>query len=132
LGKSGVIEDRTILGADVAPPPTERAVGYRLAQRVHVVRKASSLGSEVMAMPSTRQSQAARRNVNRAQQAARAQKTITKLPAQTRRDLGRQAAKVRQRGGRAGHAYEDRTRQELDEVAKQKRIPGRSKMGSGT
>ena len=41
----------------------------------------------------------------------------------------RQAAKARQRGGRAGHAYEDRTRQQLYEVAKQKDIPGRSKMG---
>jgi hypothetical protein len=29
----------------------------------------------------------------------------------------------------AGHAYEDRTRQELYEVAKRRNIPGRSKMG---
>jgi hypothetical protein len=80
-------------------------------------------------MASTKQVQAARRNIKRAQRAARAKKTITKLPLATRRDLGRQAAKARQRRGKAGHEYEDRTRQQLYEVAKRKGIPGRSKMG---
>jgi Rho termination factor-like protein len=77
----------------------------------------------------TKQVQAAKRNIKRAQRASKAKKTISKLPLATRRDLGRQAAKARQRGGKAGHAYEDRTRQELYEVAKRLDVPGRSKMG---
>jgi hypothetical protein len=80
-------------------------------------------------MATTKQVQAAKRNIQRAQRAAKAKKTITKLPLATRRDLGRQAAKARLRGGKAGHAYEDRTRQELYEVAKRLDVPGRSKMG---
>ena len=80
-------------------------------------------------MASTRQRQAARRNVKKAQRAAKQKRTIAKLPASVRRDLGRQAARARKRGGRPGHALEDRTRQELYEVAKRKGIPGRSKMG---
>jgi hypothetical protein len=80
-------------------------------------------------MASRKQTTAAKRNIKKAQKAARSKRTITKLPKETRRDLGRQAAKARQRGGKAGHGYEDRTRQELYEVAKKKGIPGRSKMG---
>jgi hypothetical protein len=80
-------------------------------------------------MASRKQTAAAKSNIKKAQKAARAKRTITKLPKETRRDLGRQAAKARQRGGKAGHGYEDRTRQELYEVAKKKGIPGRSKMG---
>ena len=80
-------------------------------------------------MATTKQVRAAKRNIRKATAAAKAQRTITKLPAATRRDLGRQAAKARQRGGAAGRAYEDRTRQQLYEVAKQRKIPGRSKMG---
>lgn len=80
-------------------------------------------------MASRKQIQAAKRNIKRAQRAAKAKKTIAKLPLATRRDLGRQAAKARARGGKAGHAYEDRTRQDLYQVAKQMGIPGRSKMG---
>jgi hypothetical protein len=76
-----------------------------------------------------KQSQAARKNVQKAQRAARSKKTISRLPQQTRRELGRQAAKSRQRGGEPGHKLEDRTRQDLYEVAKSKDIPGRSKMG---
>ena len=78
---------------------------------------------------STRQVRAAKRNIKKAIGAARRKKTITKLPLETRRDLGRQAAKARQRGGKAGHALQDRTRQQIYEVAKKKGIPGRSKMG---
>jgi Rho termination factor, N-terminal domain len=80
-------------------------------------------------MASTKQVQAAKRNIVKAQSAAKTKKTITKLPAAVRRDLGRQAAKARARGGKSGHEYENRTRQELYEVAKRKGIPGRSKMG---
>jgi hypothetical protein len=80
-------------------------------------------------MASTRQVQAAKRNIGKAQQAARKQRTIAQLPQSTRRDLGRQAAKSRQHGGRAGHALEERNRQQLYDLAKERDIPGRSKMG---
>jgi hypothetical protein len=80
-------------------------------------------------MATTRQTQAAKQNIKKAQRAARSKRTIAHLPTATRRDLGRQAARARTRGGKPGHSYEDRTRQELYEVARSKRIPGRSKMG---
>ncbi|HYY03723.1 MAG TPA: hypothetical protein VE736_07545 [Gaiellaceae bacterium] len=80
-------------------------------------------------MATKKQTQAARRNVKRAQQAARKKRTIAHLPASTRRELGKQAARGRARGGRAGAALEDRNRQQLYEIAKKEGIPGRSKMG---
>ncbi len=43
--------------------------------------------------------------------------------------MGKQAAASRKRAGKAGHALEDRTRQQIYEVAKRKEIPGRSRMG---
>jgi hypothetical protein len=80
-------------------------------------------------MATRKQVDAARSNIGKAQQAARKKRTLAHLPAETRRDMGRQAAKARQRGGSAGHAYEDRTREQLYQVAKQRGIAGRSKMG---
>jgi hypothetical protein len=76
-----------------------------------------------------KQTQAARRNIRKAQSAAKSRRTIAHLPEATRRDLGEQASKARQRGGRAGHALEDRTREQLYELAKRRNIRGRSKMG---
>lgn len=43
--------------------------------------------------------------------------------------MSKQAAAARKRGGRPGHALEDRTRQQTYEVAKKYDIPGRSRMG---
>jgi hypothetical protein len=80
-------------------------------------------------MASQKQVAAAKRNVKKAQSAARSKRTITKLPESTRRDLGRQAAKARARGGSAGHRLEDRTRQQLYDRARELGIEGRSKMG---
>jgi len=80
-------------------------------------------------MASTRQVKAAKSNVRQAQQAARKKRTIANLPESTRRDLGKQAAKGRARGGRAGRALEDRNREQLYELAKKKGIRGRSTMG---
>lgn len=80
-------------------------------------------------MATTKQVHAARRNVQKAQRAARTKRTIAHLPEATRRDLGKQASKARQRGGRAGQALEDRTREQLYELAKKRNIRGRSKMG---
>jgi hypothetical protein len=77
----------------------------------------------------TRQVQAAKQNVKKAQKAATRKRTIAHLPADTRRELGKQAARGRQRGGEAGHALEDRNRQQLYEIAKKQNIRGRSKMG---
>jgi hypothetical protein len=80
-------------------------------------------------MATTKQVRVAKRNIQKAQAAAKRKRTIAHLPRETRRDLGRQAAASRARGGRAGHALEDRNRQQLYEIAKQRGIPGRSKMG---
>jgi uncharacterized protein (UPF0147 family) len=84
---------------------------------------------EVSTVASARQVQAAKRNVRKAQQAAKRKRTIAQLPKSTRSELGKQAARGRQRGGQAGRALEDRNRQQLYEIAKDKNIPGRSKMG---
>ena len=80
-------------------------------------------------MAGTKQQTAAKKNIKKAQAEARRKKTLAKLPKETRRDLGRQAAKSRQRGGAAGHALEDRNRTQLYERAKVLGIKGRSKMG---
>ena len=58
-------------------------------------------------MATNRQVTAAKQNVKKAQGAARKQRTIAHLDPATRRDLGRQAAASRARGGAAGHALEE-------------------------
>jgi hypothetical protein len=59
-------------------------------------------------MATQKQTQAARRNIVKAKDAARRKRTLANLPAATRRDLGHQAARARSRGGEAGHGYENR------------------------
>ncbi|HZO49744.1 MAG TPA: Rho termination factor N-terminal domain-containing protein [Gaiellaceae bacterium] len=80
-------------------------------------------------MATRAQREAARRNVEKAQAAARRERTIAHLPEATRRDLARQAAKSRARRGKPGHRLEERTRRELYELAQRRGIRGRSKMG---
>jgi hypothetical protein len=80
-------------------------------------------------MATTKQRQAAKRNVKKAQSAAAKKRTIANLPEGTRRELGKQAARGRKRGGEAGHSLEDRNRQQLYDLARERGIPGRSKMG---
>jgi len=80
-------------------------------------------------MATTQQRQTARRNVQQAPRAARQPRTISKLPRRTRSELGKQAARGRQRGGRAGHRLEDRNRQQLYAIAQERDIRGRSNMG---
>jgi hypothetical protein len=80
-------------------------------------------------MASRKQIEAAKRNVKKAQVAAKQRRTIANLPASTRRGLVEQAQRARRRGGEPGHALEDRSREQLYELAKKKQIPGRSKMG---
>ena len=78
-------------------------------------------------MASARQSSAARRNVKKAQSAARSKRTISNLPKSTRSALGKQAAAVAQRNRRGGRT--PATRAELYEEAKRRALPGRSQMG---
>ena len=80
-------------------------------------------------MATRKQVQAAKQNVKAAQEGAKKKRTIANLPASTRRELGKQAARGRARGGKAGHRLEDRNREQLYELAKKEGIPGRSKMG---
>jgi hypothetical protein len=80
-------------------------------------------------MATRKQTGAARENIKKAQTAAREKRTIAHLPAETRSDLGRQAARGRERHGQPGHALEDRNRSQLYELAKERGIAGRSRMG---
>ena len=80
-------------------------------------------------MATTKQTQAAKRNIKSAQRAAKRTRTISKLPVSVRRDLGRNAAAARRRGGKPGRKLDDRTKQQLYDEAKKRGIPGRSKMG---
>jgi hypothetical protein len=80
-------------------------------------------------MATRKQTQAAKRNIRKAQTASKRKRTIANLPMSTRRDLGRQAAAARRRGGSPGRALEDRTRTQLYELAKRRNITGRSRMG---
>ena len=80
-------------------------------------------------MATRRQVQAAKQNIRKAQAAAKRKRTIAHLPESTRRGLQQQARRGRERGGEAGHALEDRTREQLYELAKLENIRGRSKMG---
>ena len=78
-------------------------------------------------MVTTKQMQAAKRNVRQAQQAASRKKTIASMPKETKTALGKQGATVAQRK-RVG-AAPPKTKAELYELAKQRDLPGRSKMG---
>ena len=72
-------------------------------------------------MASTKQRQAAKRNVSKAQSAARSKQTLKNLPSSTRTALGKEASAVR-RG-------DSPTRKELEAQARRLDIKGRSKMG---
>jgi hypothetical protein len=78
-------------------------------------------------MATTKQRQAARRNVKKATAAARQKRTIANLPSRTRTALGKQGAAVARRKRTGG--TKPKTRQELYELAKRRNLPGRSKMG---
>jgi hypothetical protein len=72
-------------------------------------------------MATTKQREAARKNVKKAQAGARSKQTLKHLPSQTRTALGKEANAVR-RG-------ESPTRKELEAEARRLNIRGRSKMG---
>jgi hypothetical protein len=72
-------------------------------------------------MATTKQRQAARSNVKKAQAGARSKQTLKNLPSKTRTALGKEANAVR-RG-------DEPTRKELEAEARRLNIAGRSKMG---
>jgi hypothetical protein len=72
-------------------------------------------------MATTKQRQAAKRNVKKAQSGARRKQTLKNLPKRTQSALGKEAAAVR-RG-------DEPTRKELEAQARRLDISGRSKMG---
>jgi hypothetical protein len=72
-------------------------------------------------MASEKQRRAAKRNVKKAQAAAKEKQTLKNLPKRTRSALGKEASKVR-RG-------EEPTRAQLEADARRLEIKGRSKMG---
>src|SRR5207237_9855972 len=81
----------------------------------------------VRAMATTKQVQAAKRNVKKARAAAKNKRSIANMPAKTRTALGKQGAAVAKRKRTGGSS--PKTRQELYEEAKRRDLPGRSKMG---
>ena len=78
-------------------------------------------------MATTKQRQAARRNVKKAQKGARSKKSIAHMPKKTRTALGKQAAAVAKRK-RTGDTH-PKTRAELMKIAQKRDLKGRSKMG---
>ena len=78
-------------------------------------------------MATTKQRQAAKRNVRKAISAAKSKRSIATMPKRTRTALGKQGAAVAQRKRTGG--TRPKTRAELYEVAKRRNLPGRSKMG---
>ena len=78
-------------------------------------------------MVTSKQRQAARRNVKKAQRAARSKKTIARMPKKTRTALGKQGAAVARRKRTGGKS--PKTRAELIKIARRRGLEGRSKMG---
>jgi hypothetical protein len=74
-----------------------------------------------MSMATSKQREAARKNVKKAQAGAKSKQTLKNLSPQTRTALGKEASAVR-RG-------EQPTRKELEAQARKLGIRGRSKMG---
>jgi hypothetical protein len=78
-------------------------------------------------MATKKQVKAAKQNVKKAQAGAQKKRSIANMPAKTRSALGKQGAAVAQRKRSGGSS--PKTRQELYQIAKQRDLPGRSKMG---
>jgi hypothetical protein len=78
-------------------------------------------------MATRKQTQAARKNVRKAAQAAKEKRSLANMPKSTKTALGKQGAAVAQRKRTGGSS--PKTRQELYELAKRRDIQGRSKMG---
>jgi hypothetical protein len=78
-------------------------------------------------MATRKQTQAAKKNVTKAQKSAQQKRSLANMPKATKTALGKQGAAVAQRKRTGGKT--PRTRQELYEEAKRRGLEGRSKMG---
>jgi hypothetical protein len=78
-------------------------------------------------MATTKQVQAAKRNVKKARAGAQKKRSIANMPAKTRTALGKQGAAVAKRKRTGGTS--PKTRQEIYDEAKRRDLPGRSRMG---
>lgn len=78
-------------------------------------------------MATRKQTEAAKRNVKKAQSGAKSKRSLAHLSAAKKTALGKQGAAVAQRKRTGGS--EPKTRAELYEIAKSRALPGRSKMG---
>jgi hypothetical protein len=78
-------------------------------------------------MATKKQTTAAKKNVRKAAKAAKQQRSLANMPKSTKTALGKQGAAVARRK-RTG-ASSPKTRQELYDIAKQRQLSGRSKMG---
>jgi hypothetical protein len=78
-------------------------------------------------MASTKQRQAARKNIRKAITAAKRKRTIAHMPKKTRTALGKQGAAVAKRKRTGGSS--PKTRNELVKIAARRGLRGRSKMG---
>jgi hypothetical protein len=78
-------------------------------------------------MATKKQTDAAKKNVRKAQEGAKSKKSLANMPKSTKTALGKQGAAVAQRK-RTGSSS-PKTRQELYDEAKRRDLPGRSKMG---
>ena len=78
-------------------------------------------------MATSRQTQAAKKNVRKAQAGAKKKRSLANMPNATKTALGKQGAAVAQRKRTGGNSPQ--TRQELYEEAKKRGLSGRSKMG---
>jgi hypothetical protein len=78
-------------------------------------------------MATEKQREAAKKNVRKAAKAAREQKSLAKMPEETKTALGKQGAAVARRKKEGGKT--PKTRQELYDEAKRRGVSGRSKMG---
>jgi hypothetical protein len=63
------------------------------------------------------------------QQGRSRRRLFMQAPEGSRRDLGRAAARIRRRGPLQGRVLARRTRDQLYAVARERGIPGRSRMG---
>lgn len=81
-------------------------------------------------MATAKQKNAARKNIRKAQTAAKKKRTIAHLPRKTRTALGKQASMVaRRKTSGTPSDLQQRTRRELVAAARTANIEGRSKMG---
>jgi len=78
-------------------------------------------------MTTKKQTNAAKKNVQKAQEGARSKRSLANMPKSTKTALGKQGAAVAQRK-RTGSST-PKTRQELYDEAQRRDLPGRSKMG---